>query len=96
MIKYYTIGFNTIRIIMKCFIYQQSHLSSKIGKGFLRILDQVLYLGLAVCFKTKVKCTMKVRTKLVFQKLNLYLTIKKNQDNRDQAPYLKPSLFKHP
>lgn len=88
MIKYYIIGFNTIRIIMKCFIYQQSHLSSKRGQGFLRILDQVLYLGLAVCFKTKVKCTMKVRTKLVFQK--------KNQDYRDQALYLKPSLFKHP
>lgn len=69
MVKYYIIRFNTIGkgIIMICFIYQQSHLSSKGGQGFLRILDQTLYLGLALCFKTNVKCTMKARTKLFFK-----------------------------
>lgn len=100
-INYYIIWFNTIGIgIMKIYtIYQQSHLSNSLSEVW---QYQVLYLGLALCFKTKAKCTMKVSQKKLFQTIKRVFYYLKNlhllqhQNNKDQTLYLKQSLFTHP
>lgn len=55
------------------YIHQAS--LSEIGQVFMRIPehgDRTLYFGLALCFKSKVECTTKVRA-IFLLKSNLYL-----------------------
>lgn len=103
IIKYYILRFNTIETVIIYITYEQKHLRSKFEWGrtiFFQIIfdDGDLYLRLAI----EVKCSMKVRTDFFFQHQTCIKLLKtpapasQDQDNWDQALFLKLSQFTHP